>query len=102
MGRLGSESTRPNGGCQEHAPILTIICDRDVGKGLILCQHVCESVVLVCIVLLAAQLSAHRTRGRRGRTRVAEAAAPVADSRAPESRNLGKQLLGGTVGDNSA
>ena len=23
--RLGSENSRPNGGCQEHAPILTVI-----------------------------------------------------------------------------
>ena len=34
MGRLGSENSRPNGGCQEHAPILTVICDREAGKGL--------------------------------------------------------------------
>ena len=35
MGRLGSEITRPNGGCQEHAPILTAIYGREAGKGLI-------------------------------------------------------------------
>ena len=31
--RLGSENSRPNGGCQEHAPILTVICDGVAGKG---------------------------------------------------------------------
>ena len=36
MIRLGSDSTRPNGGCQEHAPILTIQLDREDGKGLTL------------------------------------------------------------------
>jgi len=34
VGRLGSESTRPNGGCQEHAPILSCICTTEAGKGL--------------------------------------------------------------------
>ena len=28
MIRLGSESTRPNGGCQEHAPILSLLKTR--------------------------------------------------------------------------
>ena len=33
VGRLGSESTRPNGGCQEHAQSLTVICDSVDRKG---------------------------------------------------------------------
>ena len=34
VGRIGSENSRANGGCQEHAPIITVICDGVVGKGL--------------------------------------------------------------------
>ena len=34
MVRLGSENSRPNGGCQEHAQSLTVICDSEAGKGL--------------------------------------------------------------------
>ena len=36
MIRLGSENSRPNGGCQEHAPILTPIYRREARKGLTL------------------------------------------------------------------
>ena len=35
MIRLGSENSRPNGGYQEHAPILNVIYDTETGKGLI-------------------------------------------------------------------
>ena len=34
VGRLGSESTRPYGDCQEHAPILSTVYRTEAGKGL--------------------------------------------------------------------